>query len=320
MKKINVVCIGGGTGLPNLISGLKLNPWLSINAVVTMFDTGGSSGELRDKFGVLPPGDILKCILALSSEDEMTIRNMLLKRISSLEAPGHTGGNILLLGLEKVFGNFINAVDALGQIMSIRGKVHPVTLEQSTLCARFDDGAVLRGETNIDLGIYEGKKVEELFLEPKVECNPEIIPIISGADIICIGPGSFNTSVLPNFLPCGMKETIAGARAKIIFICNLLTEGYGMRNCLAGVFVKTLEEYIGREADRVIVNNAVLAECLDAYSRERKYPILIAPDCVASPKYVVADLWTDPRLARHNQERLSYLVSGVICQLLAQTR
>lgn len=319
MKKINVVCIGGGTGLPNLISGLKLNPWLAINAVVTMFDTGGSSGELRDKFGVLPPGDILKCILALS-EDEMTIRNMLLKRIASLEAPGHTGGNILLLGMEKVFGNFINAVDALGQILSIRGKVHPVTLSQSMLCARFDDGAILRGETNVDLGIYEGKKVEELFLEPKVECNPEIIPIISGADIICIGPGSFNTSVLPNFLPCGMRETIAGTRAKIIFICNLLTEGYGMRDCSAGVFVKILERYIGRDVDCAVINNLAPEGCLEEYSHERKYPILPDQDCVASPKYVVADLWTEPRLARHNQERLSYLVSGVIHQLLAQIR
>ena len=113
MKKIKVVCFGGGTGLPTLLAGLKKNPWLEISAIVTMFDTGGSSGELKDKFGILPPGDVLKCLLALSKDEKFT-REIFLKRIANHSSPGHTGGNILLLGLEKVFGNMTAAIDALG--------------------------------------------------------------------------------------------------------------------------------------------------------------------------------------------------------------
>src|SRR3989344_9061853 len=137
-KKIKVVCFGGGTGMPSLLSGLKHNPWLDITAVVNMFDTGGSSGELKDKFGILPPGDILKCLLALSGNEKST-REILLKRITDTKSPGHTGGNILLLGLEKVYGSLTTAINALGEILSASGKVYPVTLTKSTLCAEFLD-------------------------------------------------------------------------------------------------------------------------------------------------------------------------------------
>lgn len=111
--KVKIVCFGGGTGLPTLLSGLKKNPFFEVSAVVTMFDTGGSSGELKDKFGILPPGDVLKCLLALSKNEKAT-REIFLKRITDANPPGHTGGNILLLGLEKVYGNLTSAINALG--------------------------------------------------------------------------------------------------------------------------------------------------------------------------------------------------------------
>src|SRR3989338_1279919 len=120
-RRIKIVCFGGGTGMPSLLSGLKHNPWFEVTAVVNMFDTGGSSGELKDRFGILPPGDVLKCMLALS-EDEVVARKILLKRISHPSFSGHTGGNLLLFAFEKVYGNQLDAVNALSHILSVQGK------------------------------------------------------------------------------------------------------------------------------------------------------------------------------------------------------
>jgi uncharacterized cofD-like protein len=212
-SKKKVVCFGGGTGLPMLLSGLKVNPWLDITAVVNMFDTGGSSGELKDRFGILPPGDILKCLLALST-DEVYARKLLLKRISNHTFNGHTGGNILLFGFEKVFGDHLSAVDALGQLLSVTGKVIPVTLEQSSLVAKYADGSSRIGETNVDMGVDEGNVIKSLSLQPKVLASAEAIQAITEADALCVGPGSFYTSVLPNFLPNGIRDAISESRAK----------------------------------------------------------------------------------------------------------
>lgn len=272
MKKIKVVCFGGGTGLPTLLAGLKKNPWLEISAIVTMFDTGGSSGELKDKFGILPPGDVLKCLLAFSKDEKFT-REIFLKRIANHSSPGHTGGNILLLGLEKVFGNMTAAIDALGQMVSASGKVLPVTLFHGTLCAEFEGGSIASGETSIDMGVFEGKQVEKLYLSPSVCCNPETVEVIKSADIICIGPGSFFTSVLPNFLPIGIKEAITESKASIIFVANILTEGYSMRWNVEKV-TDFMESYIARQADRIIWNNYCQKDRIEEYAQQRKYPLL----------------------------------------------
>lgn len=311
-SKIKVVCFGGGTGLPVLLSGLKHNPWLEITAVVNMFDTGGSSGELRDRFGILPPGDVLRCLLALS-EDEVYARELLQRRIRNNNSPGHTGGNVLLLGLEKVYGDYLAAVDALGQLLSIRGKVVPVTLAQSTLCARYEDGSVARGETNVDKGIDGGKKVAEIFLDPAVPASEQALKAIAEADVFCIGPGSFYTSVLSNFLPNGVKEAIQNSSGKIIYIANLFTEGEGMRSADVVDFVATLEKHIGRAADWIVLDNGVVRNydfVLKKYAAEGKHPVENKRGI--GKRYVSGDLWTDPEIGRHDRSRLAHLVTDLI--------
>src|SRR5215213_11385174 len=143
LRKLSVGCFGGGTGLPSLLGGLKTNPWLSVNAVVTMFDSGGSSGQLRDELGVLPPGDVLKCALALA-RNEREAREILLARLPMLEngrLAGHTGGNLLLSMMEQYTGgDFLAAVDGLRALLGCRGRVWPITVQRSTLCARYHDG------------------------------------------------------------------------------------------------------------------------------------------------------------------------------------
>jgi uncharacterized cofD-like protein len=309
---MNVICFGGGTGLSTLLLGLKRNPFLTCSAAVTVFDTGGSSGNLRDRFGILPPGDILKCLVALS-DDERATRELLLRRINCHKQPlpRHTAGNVLLLGLEKVYGDFATAVRVLGQVISIRGRVYPVTTAQSTLCCTFDDDSNVRGETAIDAAITAGAQPSRMFLDPPVRCTTEIKEALADANVICIGPGSFYTSVIPPLLPTGIREQISASRAPIIFIANLLTEGIGMQGYTAGNTAVILEQYLGRSVDRVVVNTSVPDERLNAYAAEHKYP-LAYHDIVESKQCVAAELWTDGSLARHDSDRLAFLIGSII--------
>ncbi len=312
-RKINIVCFGGGTGMPSLLSGLKHNPWLNITAVVNMFDTGGSSGELRDRFGILPPGDVLKCLLALS-EDEISARRILLRRIEHEKFSGHTGGNLLLMAFEKVYGDHLSAVNALTQILSARGRVVPVISSPSNLCAEYTDRRIAKGETNIDQEIYDGKEVKKLFLEPEVRASTAALKEIKKADILCVGPGSFYTSVLPNFLPKGAKEAIKKSKAPIIFVSNLLTEGLGMRGYQVGTVVAILEKYLGRKVSVIVVNKKLPDnKILNLYSSEKKYPIRINSN--KDKRIISADLWTDPSIARHDSYLLANLVFSIINRL-----
>src|SRR5437867_6097356 len=152
LRELSLGCFGGGTGLPSLLGGLKKNPWLHANGVVTMFDSGGSSGVLRDELGVLPPGDILKCALALARNSKEA-RRVLLARLPMLEHArlgGHTGGNLLLSMMQSYSGNFLDAIDGLRALLGCRGRVWPVSVEHSSVCAEYGDGAVTRGAAEVD--------------------------------------------------------------------------------------------------------------------------------------------------------------------------
>ncbi len=309
--KKKVVCFGGGTGLPALLSGLKDNPWLDLHAIVSTLDSGGSSGELRDRFGILPPGDLLKCLLALSKHEKVA-REILLKRITHRTYPGHTGGNILLLGFEKVYGDYRSAVDALGQLLAIEGRVIPVTHKQGTICAAYKDGTVYSGEAQVDIGIKEGKAVDRLYLEEEVEASEEALEAIKSADAICIGPGSFYTSVIPNFLPTGVAQALSRTSVPVIFTCNFLTEGKGMKGYTVEKYVRILEHYIGRPVSAVVVSKSVPEEAaLKKYAAEQKH-LVAADEPHPNLEYIFADLWTDPDIARHDSSKLASLISALI--------
>src|ERR671937_215530 len=154
LRTLNVGCFGGGTGLPSLLGGLKTNPWLAVHAVVTMFDSGGSSGQLRDELGVLPPGDVLKCALALA-RNEREARRVLLSRLPTLEHArlrGHTGGNLLLSMMERYTGDFLAAFDGLRSLLGCMGRVWPVSVEHASVCAEYANGSRTRGEVEVDAG------------------------------------------------------------------------------------------------------------------------------------------------------------------------
>src|ERR1051326_8972077 len=167
LRELSIGCFGGGTGMPSVLGGLKNNPWLHVNAVVTMFDSGGSSGQLRDELGVLPPGDILKCALALARD----ARRVLLARLPTLEHArlgGRTGGTLRLSMMQRYSGDFLDAIDALRALLGCRGVVWPVSVQQASVCAEYGDGSVTRGEVEVDAGQTSGRFVRKIWLEPPV--------------------------------------------------------------------------------------------------------------------------------------------------------
>src|SRR6202165_5989334 len=167
LRELNVGCFGGGTGLPSLLGGLKSNPWLHVNAVVTMFDSGGSSRQLRDELGVLAPGDILKCALALA-RNAREARRVLLARLPTLEHArlgGHTGGNLLLSMMQRYSGDFLDAVDGLRALLGCRGRGWPVSVGPASLCAEYGDGSATRGEVEVVGGQSSGRSGRWIWFE-----------------------------------------------------------------------------------------------------------------------------------------------------------
>ena len=217
LRELNVGCFGGGTGLPSLLGGLKNNPWLHVNAVVTMFDSGGSSGQLRDELGVLPPGDILKCALALA-RNAREARRVLLARLPTLEHArlgGHTGGNLLLSMMQRYSGDFLDAIDGLRALLGCRGRVWPVSVEQASVCAEYGDGSVTRGEVEVDAGADVGPvRAAHLARAAGRRSTRRWRRRSREFDAVIIGPGSFYTSLMPIFLVRGVAEALGEMKGR----------------------------------------------------------------------------------------------------------
>jgi uncharacterized cofD-like protein len=318
LRDLNVGCFGGGTGLPSLLGGLKSNPWLHLNAVVTMFDSGGSSGQLRDELGVLPPGDVLKCALAMA-RNEGEARRVLLARLPTLEQhdrlAGHTGGNLLLSMMEQYSGDFLAAVDGLRGLLGCRGKVWPVSVEPASLVAEYGDGTQSRGEVEVDAGQSRGHQVRRLWLEPQVAIHPVVAEAIQAFDAVIIGPGSFFTSLMPPLLVRGVKEALADVRGPIILIANLLTEGRGMAGFTAADAARWVAEAIERPVDVVMANTGRPSdEGLARYAAEHKHPLELGT-LDAGIELVRGRFWCT-EIARHDRRRLAYAVWSILSQRL----
>jgi uncharacterized cofD-like protein len=317
LRTLNVGCFGGGTGLPSLLGGLKNNPWLNVNAVVTMFDSGGSSGQLRDELGVLPPGDILKCALALS-RNAREARRVLLARLPTLEHArlgGHTGGNLLLSMMERYSGDFLDAVDGLRALLGCRGRVWPVSVEQASVCAEYGDGSMTRGEVEVDAGQSSGRFVRRIWLEPPVWIHPTVAKTIGELHAVLIGPGSFYTSLMPIFLVRGVTEALAKMTGPVILIANLLTEGRGMAGFTAADAVVRIEEAIQRRVDVVIANmNWPSPQVLGRYALEHKEPLTLGT-LPGHCELVGGDFWAG-EIARHDRLRLAYAIWTVLSRRL----
>ena len=317
LRTLNVGCFGGGTGLPSLLGGLKTNPWLIVHAVVTMFDSGGSSGQLRDELGVLPPGDVLRCALALA-RNEREARNVLLARLSMPEHArlrGHTGGNLLLSMMERYSGDFLAAVDGLRALLGCEGHVWPVTTEPASICAEYGDGSSTRGEVEVDAGQSAGHAIARLWLEPDVHLHTATATAIGALDAIVIGPGSFYTSLMPILLVRGAADAVRKVRGPVVLVTNLLTEGRGMWGFTAGEAVRRIGDVLGRPVDVAIVDNSSPSSAtLARYLEEHKRP-LERGEIPASCEVVEGEFWSS-EIARHDRRRLAQAVWAVVAKRL----
>jgi uncharacterized cofD-like protein len=285
MKKI--VVIGGGTGIFNVLQGLKDYPY-KISAVVSMADDGGSTGFLREEFGILPPGDIRRALIALSSSDKKILSELFNYRFQQGKGlAGHSLGNLLLTALERICGNFGDAVKEACRILNVRGNVIPVTLEKTRLYARLENGVVIKGETNIDIPKHDGRlRISDVFLKPKVHANPEAREAILEADFVVLGPGDIFTSLIPNLLVLGIKEALEKSHARLVYILNIMTKFGETYKFAASDFIKTIEKYLGKKRINYCIVNTQRPqeELLSLYRSEQDEPVVF--DKENFPRYI----------------------------------
>jgi uncharacterized cofD-like protein len=272
-----IVIIGGGTGTFNSLVGCKDFPF-EITAIVSTADDGGSSGQLRDELGVLPPGDIRQALVALS-DDSTGLRELFNYRFESGGLKGHQFGNLFLSALEKIKGRFDLAVDEASKILSIKGKVVPVTTDNITLMGQTKDKKVIKGQHAIDEYIWsESSPINKLWLLPKSKINPAAREAILAADLIVIGPGSIFTSLIPSLLVEGMKEAIKISKAKVVYVSNLMTEKGQTGEYCVGDYIELIEKYLGKDRINYIIYNNIKPSkyLLNRYRQEmERVPVVL---------------------------------------------
>lgn len=254
----NIVVIGGGTGTFVVLSALKNYP-VNLTAVVSMMDSGGSTGRLRDQYGVLPPGDIRQALVALSEESKIW-RELFTYRFAGGDLDGHNFGNIFLSTVEKLSGSLPKAITLSQKLLKTKGAVLPVTLKNTSLQAELENGQVIYGQHQIDeIGKnweFPVNRIVKIWSTPKAKINPQVCQVFQKADYIILGPGDLYTSLLPNFLVTGMSQCVVKSRAKKVFVVNLMTKRGQTDNFTAKTFVDELKKYIkGMSLDYVLVNN-----------------------------------------------------------------
>lgn len=270
--KPKLVVVGGGTGLPVLLRGLKKYP-VDLTAIVTVADDGGSSGRLREDLNIPPPGDI-RNVLAALSDVEPLIENLFQHRFhTNSELSGHSLGNLMLAAMTSITGNFVYAIQEMSKVLNVNGKVLPAATESVVLHAEMEDGTIISGESKIP---YSGKKIKRVFLTPEtVAPLGEAILEIRNADMIILGPGSLYTSILPNLLVPRIGKEICKAKAKKVYVCNLMTQAGETLDFSASDHVKAIYDHMHCSfIDAILVNNEnIPLEILERYSKEMAKPV-----------------------------------------------
>jgi len=322
MKKITV--LGGGTGTYVVLSGLKNYP-VDLAVIVSMMDSGGSTGKLRDQLGVLPPGDLRQCLVALS-EAPLLWRKLFLYRFEKGDLEGHNFGNVFLSALEKVTSNYQEVMETASFVLKTKGQVIPVTFDHTHLTALYENGQVLKGESKIDENNYENGRIIKVSLEPQAQVNQKAITRILESNFLITGPGDLYTSIIPIFLFKEIKEAFAKTKAKLIYVMNLMTKKGQTANFRASDHIKEIEKYSGKKIDIVIINNGIVPEHIlkwylthgekqvesDLYNKETKKKI-IEEDLVDRTEIVKNKSDKIFRsILRHDSQKLGQVINKII--------
>lgn len=278
MKKI--VVIGGGTGSHTVLSGLKNYP-LKLTSIVTVADSGGSTGRLRDEFGYLPMADFRMALVALadSDRDNTLLRQLFMYRFNRGEEglKGHNFGNLFLVAMTDILGSEDKAIEFASKVLRVKGEVLPVTTGDVELIAEYEDGKIIQGETNIDEPAkdHDGTlRIVNLRLEPKAKVSLKAEKAIYEADLIILGPGDFYTSLLANVVVDGVPECLKNTKANLIYIVNLMTKYGQTYGFTVKDHLEELKKYVGKCPDFIFVNTTPLPwEILQKYEEERGFPV-----------------------------------------------
>lgn len=322
-RGLNLVALGGGTGLSTLLAGLKRlvgerqSDWLrNLAAIVTVSDDGGSSGRLREELQMLPPGDIRNCMIALSEDSTLLSRLFRHRFRGSGELGGHSFGNLFLAALTEVTGDFTEAVRLSSEVLASKGHIYPATISDVRLVAELEDGTEVRGETHITAS---RAAIRRLRLEPE-QCLPlpEALRTIRTADVITVGPGSLYTSILPNLLVAKVSQAIGESQAIKIFICNLMTQPGETDHYSARQHLETIRRYAPEiHFDFVVVNDKrITPEQVERYALEGAQQIGIDDDLLESidgvldqtTRIIRANLLEDGEKVRHDSNLLAQIV------------
>ena len=309
-----IVVLGGGTGLSVLLRGLK-EYTSNLTAIVTVTDDGGSSGRLRAELGVLPPGDIRSCLVALADKETLMDEVFAYRFKQGQGLAGHSLGNLLLVATSEMAGGFVQSIQEVSKILAIRGQVLPATLSQEVLCAELLDGEIVEGETEITRRGVAG--IRRVFLRPG---NPrpvdESLAAIEKAEAIILGPGSLYTSVTPNLLVEGVVEALQKSKGIKIYICNVMTQPGETDHFTAADHLRVLLEHGGENfIDYIIVNGqAVKSDKLQKYEFKGAYPVPIDQRDLAGlgVRVVRGELLDESDMVRHDPHRLAETVIKLV--------
>lgn len=324
---VNIVAIGGGTGLSTLLRGLKRfvdgdGPWSvsALGAIVTVTDEGGSSGVLRKEFGMLPPGDIRNCIVALAEEERLLSQLFSYRFDTDSALKGHSLGNLLLTAMTDITGSFDNAVLAASEVLAIRGEIYPSTLADVRIRATLEDGAELVGEVAIsgsNIGdaprtTVRHARITHLAIEPPdVEPTAGALAALAAADLIIIGPGSLYTSVLPNLVIRKLAAALRNARALRVYVCNVMTQPNETDGYSAEDHLQAIVEHAGLVVDVMVMNGNRPSEAIIAnYAAMNQHPVQSDLDAIrnlgVTPFF--GDIIAEDDFVRHDPDALAQTI------------
>ena len=299
MAEKNIAVIGGGTGTHTILRGLKrYQERVNLAAIVTMADSGGSTGRLRDEFGFLPVGDVRMALAALASdidEQEELLRELFLYRFDRGNGlSGHNFGNLLLVALTDILGSEEKAIEAAARVLRVQGRVVPVTTQKVDLVATYDDGLTVVGEHSIDEPTTDrlATRITQLSVTPSATISSKAEEVLLTADLIVLGPGDLYTSVIANCVVDGVPDAILHSTAKVVYVCNLMTKVGQTSGMGVAEHVSEITKYIKRTPDYVLVNTTVLpADLLERYAADGEYPVAFnyeGTDCRIIPGDLLA--------------------------------
>jgi uncharacterized cofD-like protein len=269
----NVVVIGGGTGMPVLLRGLKSFP-LSLSAIVTVADDGGSSGRLRNEMAIPAPGDIRNVIAAMSDAEPMILDMFQHRFENGNSLSGHSLGNLLLAAMASITGDFYHGIKEISRVLNVKGRIYPIANQSMFLHAEMEDGTVVSGESQIPL---VNKKIKRVFLSPDhIEPLPEAIEAIERADLVVIAPGSLYTSILPNLIIPEIGTALKNSRGKVVYVCNVMTQYGETQGFTAADHVKAIQDHVGLDCiSSIVVHNAPIEQYVrKRYEEENATPVV----------------------------------------------